>query len=145
VWGQTTARPSLRRLLWASNNTRPYHVDGSGGAMWPEKVIYSKVSIVSPDPHGKVPDPCIYRPDLRVRSGTSTGANRTPRMGSGPLCVGSGPLTAGSQDSGTKNTHTLIKARRGSGDDTCLGHTVYASAPRSGGVPMLPHGMVHVT
>jgi hypothetical protein len=32
------------------------------------------------------------------------GANRTPRMGSGPLCVGSEPLTTGSRDSGTENT-----------------------------------------
>jgi hypothetical protein len=38
-------------------------------------------------PHGKVQNPCVYRPGLRVRSRTSTGANRTPRMGSGPpLC-----------------------------------------------------------
>jgi hypothetical protein len=96
-------------------------------------------------PHGKVPDPCICRPDLRVRSRTSMGANRTPRMGSGPLCVGSGPLKAGSRDSGTKNTQTLIKARRWSGADTCPDHTVYASAPCSGGAPMLPCGMVHVT
>jgi hypothetical protein len=43
---------------------------------------------VSPDPHGKVPDPCIYRLGLRVRSRTPTGADRTPRMGSRPLCVG---------------------------------------------------------
>jgi hypothetical protein len=109
------ARPSLGRLLWASNSTRPHHVDGSGAATWPEKMIYSKVSTVSPDPHEKVSDPCIYRPDLRVRSRTSTGANRTPKMGSGPLCVGSGPLTAGSRDSGTKNTQALIKPPRGSG------------------------------
>jgi hypothetical protein len=54
------------------------------------------------------PDPCIYGPDLRVRSRTSTGTNRTPGMGLGPLCVGHGPLTAGSQDSGTKNTRTLF-------------------------------------
>jgi hypothetical protein len=60
-----------------------------------------------------VPDPCIYRPGLRVRSRTSTGTNRTPRMGSGPLCVGSGPLTAGSQGSGTENTHALIKGQSG--------------------------------
>jgi hypothetical protein len=53
--------------------------------------------------------------DLWVRSRTSTGTNRTPGMGPGPLCVGSGPLTAESQDSGTKNTWTLIKTRRGSG------------------------------
>jgi hypothetical protein len=64
-------------------------------------------------PSWEVPDPCIYRSGLRVRSRTSTGANRTPRMRSGPLCVGSGPLIAGSQDSGTENTQTLIKARRG--------------------------------
>jgi hypothetical protein len=56
------ARPSLGRLLWASNSTRPHHVDGSETATWPEKMIYSKVSTVSPDPNGKVPDPCIYRP-----------------------------------------------------------------------------------
>jgi hypothetical protein len=73
--------------------------------------MYSNVSTVSPNPHGKVPDPCIYRPDLRVRSRTSTGANRTPGMGSGPLYVGSGTLTVGSQDSRTKNTQALIKAQ----------------------------------
>jgi hypothetical protein len=81
--------------------------------MWPEKMIYSKVSTVSSDPHRKVPDPCIYRPGLRVRSRTSTGTNRTPRMGSGPLCVGSGPLTAGSRGSGTENTQALIKGQAG--------------------------------
>jgi hypothetical protein len=56
-------------------------VDGSGAATWPEKTIYSKVSIVGPDPHGKVSDPCVYRPNLRVRPRTSTGANRTPLCG----------------------------------------------------------------
>jgi hypothetical protein len=66
------ARPSLERLLWARDSTRPLHVDGSGAATWPEKMIYSKVSTVSPDPHGNVPDPCIYRPGLRGRSRTST-------------------------------------------------------------------------
>jgi hypothetical protein len=86
------------------NSTRPHHVDGSRAATWPEKTIYSKVSTVGPYPHGKVPDPCIYRPDLRARSMTSTGANRTPGTGPGPPCVGSGPLTAGSRDSETKNT-----------------------------------------
>jgi hypothetical protein len=39
---------------------------------------------VSPDPHGKVPDPCIYGLGLQVWSRTSTCANRTPRMGSRP-------------------------------------------------------------
>jgi hypothetical protein len=107
------ARPSLGQLHWASGSTRPLHVDGSEAATWPEKMIYSKVSTVSPDPHGKVSDPCIYRPGLRVRSRTPTGANRTPRMGSGPLYVGSGPLKAGSRDSRTENAQALIKARRG--------------------------------
>jgi hypothetical protein len=139
------ACPGLGRLLWASDSTRPLHVDGSGATTWPEKMIYSKVSTVSPDPYGKVPDPCIYRPGLRVRSRTPTGANRTPRMGSGPLYVGSEPLTAGSRDSRKKNTQALIKARRGFGADTCPDLIVYASVPRLGGAPMLPRGMGHVT
>jgi hypothetical protein len=96
-------------------------------------------------PHGKVSDPYICRPGLRVRSRTSTGANWASRMGSGPLCVGSGPLTAGSRDSGTENTQALIKARRGSGADTCPDLIVYTSAPRSGRDPMLPRGLLHVT
>jgi hypothetical protein len=59
--------------------------------------------------------------------------------------VGSGPLTAGFRDSGTKNTQALIKARRGSGADTCPDLIAYASAPRSGGDPMLPRGQLRVT
>jgi hypothetical protein len=66
-------------------------------------------------------------------------------MGSRPLCVGSGPLTARSRDSRIENTQTLIKARRGSRADMCLDHVVYASAPRPGGDPMLPRGLLHVT
>jgi hypothetical protein len=127
------------------NIARPHHVDGFGAAMWPEKTIYSKVSTVGPDPHGKMPNPYVYRPDLRVRPRTSMGANRTPRMGSEHLCVGSGPLTTGSRDSETKNTQDLIKARQGSRANTCPDHTVYASAPRSGGAPMLPRGLLPVT
>jgi hypothetical protein len=50
-------------------------VDGSEAATWPEKTISSKISTVGPDPHGKVQDPCIYRPDLRVRPKTFAGAN----------------------------------------------------------------------
>jgi hypothetical protein len=76
---------------------------------------------------------------------TSAGTSRTPRMGSGPLYEGSGPLSAGSRDSRTKNTQALIKARRGSGANTRPDHTVYDSAPRSGGVPMLPRGLLPVT
>jgi hypothetical protein len=66
-------------------------------------------------------------------------------MGSGPLYVGSGPLTVGSQDSGTENTQTLIKAKRGSEADTCLDLIVYACAPRPSGDPMLLCGLLHVT
>jgi hypothetical protein len=95
-----------------ANSVRPHHADDSGAATWPEKTISSKISVVGLDPHAKVPDPCIYGPDLRERSRTSTGTNRTPWMGPRPLCVESGPLTTGSRDSGTKNTRTLLKARR---------------------------------
>jgi hypothetical protein len=66
------------------------------------------------------------------------GRARTP-------CAGSGPLTARSRDSRAKNTQALTKARRGSGADTCPDHIAYTSAPRSGGVPMLPRGRPPVT
>jgi hypothetical protein len=56
-------------------------MDSSRVALWPEKTIYSRVSTVGPDPHGKVSDPCTYGPDLRVRSRISTGVNRTPLCG----------------------------------------------------------------
>jgi hypothetical protein len=48
-------------------------VDGSQVATWPQKTIYCRISTVDSDPHGKVPDPCTYGSDLRVRSRTSTG------------------------------------------------------------------------
>jgi hypothetical protein len=105
------ARPSLGRLLWASNSTRPHHVGGSGAATWPERMIYSKVSAMSPDPHGKVSDP------LQIQgSGYGLGPPRgKPDLSDGtrPLCMGSGPLIARSRDSGTENTQALIKDRRG--------------------------------
>jgi hypothetical protein len=78
-------------------------------------------------------------------SGPPRVQTRTPGMGPGPLCVGSGPLIAGSRDFETKNTQALITARRGSGADTGPDHTAYASAPRSGGDPMLPRGRLPVT
>jgi hypothetical protein len=43
---------------------------GFGATTCPEKVIYSKASTVSLDPHGKVLDPWIYSPDLQVWSRT---------------------------------------------------------------------------
>jgi hypothetical protein len=39
------------------------------------------ISSVDRDPHGKVPDPSMHSPDLRVRPKTST----FPWMGPGPL------------------------------------------------------------
>jgi hypothetical protein len=39
-------------------------------------------------PHGRVPDPCIYGPGLQIWPRTSTCANWTPRMGSGPPLYG---------------------------------------------------------
>jgi hypothetical protein len=126
------------------NSTRPHRVDGSWVATWPEKTICSKASAVGPDPHGKVPDPYMYGPDLGAGSRTSADTGRTPRTGPGPLYVGSGPLSVGYRDSGIKSTWTLVKARRGSGADTCPDHTVYASAPRSGRDPMLPRGPLPV-
>jgi hypothetical protein len=143
--GPDHGSPQPRATTLASDSPRPLHEGGSGAATWPEKMIYPKVSTVSPDPHGKVPNPFIYSPGLRVRSRTPVGANRTPRMGSGPLRVGSGPLTAGSRDSGTENTQALIKAMRGSGADTCPNLIVYASAPCPSGDPVLPRSLLHVT
>jgi hypothetical protein len=67
------------------NNTRPLHVGGLGAATWPEETIYSKVATVGLDHHGKVPNPWMHIPDLRVRFKTSTGTNQTPGTGPGPL------------------------------------------------------------
>jgi hypothetical protein len=39
----------------------------------------------------------------------------------------------------------LNQGQTGSGADTCPNHTVYASALRSGGDPMLPRGLLPVT
>jgi hypothetical protein len=39
----------------------------------------------------------------------------------------------------------LSQGQAGSGADTCLDLIVYASAPRPGGDPMLPRGLLHVT
>jgi hypothetical protein len=86
---------------------------GSGAATCLEKVTYSEASPVSPDPHGKVPDPCIYGPGLQVWSRTSTCANWTPGMGSGLPCMGSGLPTVGSQSSRIEHTRALIRTQAG--------------------------------
>jgi hypothetical protein len=85
--------------------------------------------------------------------------------GPGPLWEGAGPLHTrtrpqgrvqnlhrhkpdprdGSQDSETRNTQALIKARWGSGADTCPDHAVCAPTPLSVGGPMLPRGLLPVT
>jgi hypothetical protein len=113
------------------NSTRPLHVGGSGAATWPEETIYSKVATVGPDPHGKVSDPWMHKPDPWDGSRTPQGR--------------SGLLTVGSRDSKAKSTQALIKARRGSSADTYPDHTASAPTPRSGGDPMLPHGLLPVT
>jgi hypothetical protein len=103
------------------------------------------VSTVGPDPHGKVSDPWIHSPNLWAGSRTSTSTDWTPETGPEPPCVGPRSLTTRSRDSRRRSTRTLIKARRGSGADTCTDHIAYASAPHSGGDPMLPHGQLPVT
>jgi hypothetical protein len=55
------------------------------------------ISLVDPDPHGKVSDPSMHSPDLRVRPKIST----FPRTGPGPLLVRSGPPMAKSRDRNT--------------------------------------------
>jgi hypothetical protein len=102
------------------------------------------VSTVGPDPHENVRDPWIHSMDLRAGSRTSASTDRAPETGPGPPCVGARSLTTRSRDS-RRSTRTLIKARRGSGVDTCPDHIAYASAPRSGGDPMLPRGQLPVT
>jgi hypothetical protein len=128
-----------------ANNTRPHHADGSRAAAWPKKMIHSKVSAGVRNPIGKCQTPAYTDQSFGQGPGP-------PRVLTGPpgrvldLSVwGSGLPSAGSRDSGTKNTHALIKARRGSEANTCPGHTAYASAPHSGGAPMLPRGTLLMT
>ena len=82
-------------------------------------------------PLGMVQDLRGYRPD--------------PRDGSRISLCGVRATLSRSRDSGTKNTQALIKARQGFGADTCPDLIVYASAPRPGGDPMLPRGLLPVT
>jgi hypothetical protein len=114
-------RPSLGRLLWVHNIARPHHKGGSGAATCPEKVIYPKASTVSPEPHGRVPDPWIYSPDHQGWSRTSTCASRTPGMGSGPPPPVWGPGRP-QWDPNVQGQNILGPStgpKRGSGADTC--------------------------
>jgi hypothetical protein len=85
--GHDSPQPQATTLGQQQRLTPP-HGHGSGAATCPEKVIYSKASTVSPDPHGKALDPWIYSPDLQVWSRTPRCTDRTPRMGSRLLPYG---------------------------------------------------------
>jgi hypothetical protein len=101
LWPGTPNCPVVHRTL------------GSGAIAGLESVTYFEASLVSPDSHGKVPDPCIYGSGLHVWSRTSTCVNRTPGMGSGPPCMGPGPPTVGSQGYRTEHTRALIRTQAG--------------------------------
>jgi hypothetical protein len=109
---QIMTRPSLGRLLWASNSAWPHHMGGSGAATYSEKVIYSKASTVSPDPIGKC------RTTVYTVQASKFGP-WPPRMRTGPLewdpdpSMESGPPTVGSQGSRTEHTRALIRTQAG--------------------------------
>jgi hypothetical protein len=113
MWDQATTRPSLGRLLWVHSSARLHHMGGSGAAMCPEKVIYSKTSTVSLDPHGRAPDPRICSPDLQGWTRIAACASWTPGMGSGPLRMGSRSPTMGSQGPRTEHTRALNRTQVG--------------------------------
>jgi hypothetical protein len=106
-------RPSLRRLFWVHSSARLHHTGGSEAATCPEKVIYSTSSTVSPDPHGRAPNPWIYSPDPQGWSRTSTCASRTPGMGFEPSRMGSRLPTMGSQGPRTEYTQALNRTQAG--------------------------------
>jgi hypothetical protein len=131
------------------NSTRLHHVDGSRVAMWPEKTIHSRMPTVGLAPHGKVPDPCSCRPDLRgkvqdprecdldLQDGSWTplrGVQTTHSRVSGPW----GKEYLGLAQTGVRCRHmsrpSLVR--------TCPHN---ATAPRPGGDPMLPRGLLPVT
>jgi hypothetical protein len=85
-----------------------------------------------PEPSGRVQD-------------LPESTDRTPETGPGPPYVGPRSLTTRSRDSRRRSTQTLLKAKWGSGANTCLDRIEYVPAPRSGGDPMLPRGQPHVT
>jgi hypothetical protein len=142
-------RPSLGRLLWVHSSAQLHHMGGSRAATCPKKVIYSKASTVSLDPHGRALDPWIYSPDLQGCSRTSTCANRTPGMGSGtPAPIwGPGRPQWGPKVPGQNTLRPGTRPRRGSGADTCPDPdlSAYTPTPRSSGDPLLPHGILRTT
>jgi hypothetical protein len=118
------------------NSTRPHHVDGSRVAIWPEKMIYSKMLIVGPDPHGKVSDPYACRPDHRERTRTPTGVTWTP--GTCPRTLWQ-RIPRPCSRSGWGPVPTRVQAQPGAD------LSAYATAPCLGGDPMLPRGLLCVT
>jgi hypothetical protein len=118
VWDQVASCLSRERLLWVCSSARPRNMGGSKASTCLEKVVYFKASTVSPDLHGRVPDPWIYSPDPKVGLGPSDiqvgppvlvlnlhlcqpdpwNGIRTPRMGSGlPTGWSQGPKTEHTQ------------------------------------------------
>jgi hypothetical protein len=121
-------------------------------------------------PRGRLQGRCVAMKDDILQGGDS--GSRPPQEGAGPLDAqtglpcgvqnlhkckpdpwdgsrtpqeGSGPLSVGPRDAKEKNTQALVKARQGSGADTCPNQAADAPTPRSGGGPMLPRDISPVT
>jgi hypothetical protein len=112
---------------------------GSGAATCPEKVTYSKASIVSPDPHGRVSDPC-QTPVYTVQA-TKFGPG-PPRVRTGPLEWDPDPLygvqTAHSGVPGFQDrTYPGLHQDPGGGLEPTLVQTW------SGGIQTYPHTLMH--
>jgi hypothetical protein len=94
---------------------------------------------VGPDLHGEAPDPCTHSPD-------------PPNTVRDFQVSVSGPLDGVRiPPSKVRATHNEVPGqgmpwpKQGSDTDTCTGFILCACAPRSGGDPMLPHGLLPVT
>jgi hypothetical protein len=123
------------------NNTRLHHVDGSGVATWPENMIYSKMSIVGPDPIGKFWTPVhVDRTSRKDRD--PHGRDPDPSVW-GLGCPQPGPGTLGQRIprpcSGRSPVSTRVQAQ------PYADLSAYVTAPRPGGDPMLPRGLLRVT
>jgi hypothetical protein len=102
-------------------------INGGSGPPW-ESIGPLHVRI---GPPGRVQDLRWYRPDPQDGSRTS-------------LCRVRATLSRvpGFWD---KEYPGLNQGQTGSGADKCPDHTIYTSAPRSGGDPMLPRGLLPMT
>jgi hypothetical protein len=106
-------RPSLGRLLWASNSVSPHHMGRSGAATCSEKVIYYKTSTVSPDPMRECRTPGYTVRTSKFDPGPPRVRTRPLEWDPDPSRMGSGPPTVGSQGSRAEHTRTLIRAQAG--------------------------------